>query len=340
MRGNGNGDWGIIGESRAIRETRAIIARVGPTDLPVLIEGATGVGKELVARALHAASRRPGAFVAFNVCAIPEGTFEAELFGHVKGAFTGATHDRLGYLAEANFGTAFLDEIGSLPPGLQPKLLRAVELREFRPVGAGKDRRSDFRVVGATNQSLEMLVHRREFRADLFHRLRGVTLHIPPLAQRREDIPCLARHFASRAVPGGAARLTTEAIAELQARDWPGNVRALRHVIEIALVLFPGSPLGAAEVRAAVAGGEGPHDNGEPADGLPHRVLATLSEVGWNVTIAAQRLGVHRATVHRWIRLFGLARPAYVAAQGVARCCATSHGLAATPTAHDRSTRP
>src|SRR5678816_48003 len=174
-------DTPLIGDSFPMQRLRALIARVAPTNVPVLIEGATGTGKELVAAMLHRLSGRGGAFVPFNVCALPDSMFEDALFGHVKGAYTGAAGDTLGYLREANGGTAFFDEISGLALGLQPKLLRAIETRTIRAVGSSRDVTSDFRVVAATNECLDELVDAGRFRADLNHRLSGLVLTVPTL---------------------------------------------------------------------------------------------------------------------------------------------------------------
>src|SRR3954470_19051267 len=195
----------IVGDSSAIQQLRALIATVAPTRLPVLVEGPTGSGKELVAAALHQASGRRGRLVAFNVCAIGDALFEDALFGHVRGAFTGAANDSAGFLREADAGTVFLDEISGLPWALQAKLLRAVETGEFRPVGAARDARSDFRVVAATNEHLDDLVECGRFRADLKHRIGGVVISVPTLAERVDDIPDLTRYFARRATGGYVA---------------------------------------------------------------------------------------------------------------------------------------
>src|SRR6185436_15443756 len=185
----------LLGESPVMCRVRALIAMVAPTRLPVLVHGATGTGKEIVAAAIHAESGRRGAFVAFNVCAIGDSMFEDALFGHVRGAYTGAVQDAQGFLREANSGTAFFDEISGLALPLQAKLLRAIELGVFRPIGARHDATSDFRVVAATNEHIHDLVANGRFRADLAHRLGGVVIDLPPLAERVEDIGLLARHF-------------------------------------------------------------------------------------------------------------------------------------------------
>ena len=178
-----------------MRELRALIARVAPLRMPVLIEGATGTGKELAAALLHRDSGRSGGLVAFNVCALGESMFEDALFGHVKGAYTGALGESLGFLREANGGTAFFDEISGLPLPLQAKLLRAIETGVFRPIGASRDAMSEFRTVAATNEQLRELVAAGRFREDLMHRLSGITVRMPTLAERVDDIPELVRHF-------------------------------------------------------------------------------------------------------------------------------------------------
>ena len=189
----------LIGDSLPMRQLRALIARVATSTLSVLIEGETGSGKELVARALHEMSGRSGALVALNVCAVPDSMFEATMFGHVKGAFTGALRDSAGYLTEAHRGTLFLDEVSGLSLTNQVKLLRAIETKEFRPVGARSDQRSDFRLIAASNEDMVHLVEGGQFRRDLAHRLGGIKLTVPPLRDRLEDVPILAAHFAAQA---------------------------------------------------------------------------------------------------------------------------------------------
>ena len=207
--------------------------KIAPLSLPVLLQGPTGSGKELVARALHAGSGRSGRFVAFNVCAIAETMFEDALFGHVRGAFSGAVMDAPGYLREADRGSLFLDEIGALSLAAQPKLLRAIELKEFRPVGARDDRRSDFRVIAATNERISRLVELDRFRVDLAHRLSAVIIDVPSLSQRVDDIPLLVEHFACSVRPALAVSpFSVAAVQRLQSQEWSGNVRELRAVVE------------------------------------------------------------------------------------------------------------
>jgi DNA-binding NtrC family response regulator len=305
-------ETGIIGESRAARELRALVQRVAPLRLPVLIQGPTGAGKELVARALHALGGRGGRFVAVNVCAIPESMFEATLFGHVRGAFTGAVADSAGYLAEADGGTLFLDEISGLSLVMQTKLLRALETREFRPVGARRDRASDFRVVAATNEDVQALVGDGRFRGDLAHRLNAVVVDVPPLSARTGDVSVLARHFAGAA--GGPA-LTPAALRVLEAREWPGNVRQLRNVVERALALSAGREVDGADLEGGIsASGTGalaaPASDARDHAGreLLERVLAAC---GWDTGVAAERLGVHRATIYRRMQRLGIPRPRF-----------------------------
>ncbi|HEY0779190.1 MAG TPA: sigma 54-interacting transcriptional regulator [Gemmatirosa sp.] len=290
----------LLGDSRPMRHLRAAIARLGPSALPVLITGPTGAGKELVARGLHVASRRLGGLVAFNVCAVGDALFESAVFGHVRGAFTGAVADSPGYLAEADRGTAFLDEVGALSLGAQAKLLRAVELREFRPVGAARDRRSDFRLVSATNENIEVLVRAGRFRADLAERLGGVVLDVPPLAARREDIPALVMHFAAAAadatattprhvgsanrpvVGASVVEFSPEALGLLQAHAWPRNVRQLRHAVERALAWSPGGCVDAATVRAIL-----PHMAPSAGDAR-HRARRHVDAIGTAFVLAGR----------------------------------------------------
>jgi DNA-binding NtrC family response regulator len=225
----------LLGESCVMRRLRADVVRAARTRLPVLIQGPTGAGKEVVAQALHRASGRRGALVAFNVCAVADTLFEPAVFGSVRGAFTGATTDTPGFLAEAHGGTVFLDEIGGLPLSSQAKLLRAVETQTFRPVGARADRRSDFRVVSATNEEVEALVDAGRFRADLAERLAGIVVHVPPLAAHPGDIPTLVRHFAARLEGAQVRAFTDGALDVLATYAWPRNVRELKHAVERAL---------------------------------------------------------------------------------------------------------
>ncbi len=226
------GRFGMIGEAEPMLRLYALLARIVRTDVPILVLGESGTGKELVARALHAhGPRRKGAFLAVNCAAIPATLLEAELFGHVKGAFTGAHKDRDGYATAADGGTLFLDEIGEIPLDLQSKLLRFLQDGEVRPVGSNVTRRVNVRVVAATNRDLPAAVAAKRFREDLYYRLAVITLELPPLRQRREDVPHLVRHLLAQQAAAGlpSARIAPAAVAALQRYDWPGNVRELQN---------------------------------------------------------------------------------------------------------------
>ena len=292
----------IIGESRGIVRLREMIAIAARTKLPVLIQGPTGAGKELVAAALHEASGRRGSFVAFNVCAIGDSMFEDALFGHVRGAYTGALNDSPGFLVEADRGTAFFDEIGGLHASLQAKLLRAIETGEFRPIGGKRDVRSDFRVVSATNEAIGQLVAEKRMRADLAHRIGAVVLDVPALCERPDDVPLLVRHFlrqSGRAVD--SAGITADAIRDLQAYHWPGNVRELRQVVEWAHVLEPGV-ITADITRVALAQRAQSHVSTETSSLERRELCDVLDRHEWNTESAARELGVHRATLYRRMR--------------------------------------
>jgi two-component system NtrC family response regulator len=302
----------LIGDSAAMRRVRALIRKIAPSSIPVLIEGPTGSGKELVARALHTASGRSGAFVAFNVCAVADSMFEDALFGHVRGAFTGAVNDRLGYLAEANCGTIFLDEIGGLPAGLQAKLLRAIEMKDFRAVGSRMDSRSDFRLISATNERLADVAAQGGFRHDLLFRLRGIVIELPPLASRLEDLAQLAQLFASRweshRLHNDRPRsLTADAIALLETHSWPGNVRELKAVVECAAALSEDPVISRDDVlRAGMLGVDGRRlPDGHRRSFVERTLLEVLDETGWKIEAAAEILGVHRATIYRRLERLG-----------------------------------
>jgi DNA-binding NtrC family response regulator len=230
----------LVGRSTAVRKLKQIIAQVGPTDAPVLIQGKTGTGKELVARAVHYHSRRSQkSFMPVDCAAISETVIESELFGHVKGAFTGAHISTLGIIRSAEKGTLFLDEIGELPQSVQAKLLRTIQEREVRPVGSGKRYPIDIRVIAATNRDLEAEVLKGSFNEALFYRLNVVNINVPQLEDRKEDIPLLAKHFAQRFAfaDSQVKDISPEALACLEAYDWPGNIRELENVIQRAIAL-------------------------------------------------------------------------------------------------------
>lgn len=265
-------EHGIIGSAPGILEMVDVIRQVAPTDITVLVTGESGVGKEVVARAIHAASKRARKpLVTVNCGAIPEGLIESELFGHERGSFTSAVETRRGYFEMADTGTIFLDEIGEMPPATQVKLLRVLESGEFSRVGSSTPRTADVRVIAATNKNLEYEVRQGRFRPDLYFRLRSVNIWIPPLRDRPDDIPALVdafiREFTER---NGIAfeGFTPEALEVLRGYHWPGNVRELRNVVESMIVLENGRSIGAAPVRKHLYGSE-ERDRGETVRNLP-----------------------------------------------------------------------
>jgi transcriptional regulator with GAF, ATPase, and Fis domain len=308
----------LVGASVPMRRLYAVLERVATTDATLLVEGETGTGKDVVARSLHAASRRAaGPFVPIDCGAIPESLIESELFGHVRGAFSGAVSDRRGVFEEAEGGTLFLDEIGEMPLALQPKLLRALETRTFRRVGASAARSADVRIVAATNRDLARCVNEGTFREDLYYRLAVVEVTLPPLRDRPEDVPVLAQCFYDRLAPGAGA-LPADFARMLATRSWPGNVRELRNFIERSVSLGFVSPARAAPAlpRAAPAAGveslvplhlplkEARQAWTENFEGI--YVRAMLRKTGGNVTRAAELAGVSRRFLQRLAARLGI----------------------------------
>lgn len=299
----------LIGDSTPIRRLRTTIAKVARSGIAVLIQGPTGSGKELVARALHEASGRSGRFVAFNVCAVTETIFEDALFGHVRGAFTGAALTKRGYLCEAHGGTLFLDEVGGLMPGPQAKLLRALETKAYRPLGAEADRSSDFRMIAATNVNLSDLVVAGAFRADLRYRLGAFTLAVPALRERAEDISTLAHHFALQASDREKrvwSGFTDDAMRQLTRYDWPGNVRELRHAIESLVLLAAGRSISRQDVSNILGGEPNGGVKARHDEFIARRLVDVLEAHDWKVPAAARELGVDVTTVYRRLRRLGL----------------------------------
>ncbi len=299
----------IVGRSRAMQEVLERVARVAPTDATVLVSGESGTGKELVARALHLASRRgQRAFVPVNCAAITETLLESELFGHAKGSFTGATRARRGMFEEASGGTLFIDEIGETAPGFQAKLLRALQEGEIRRVGESTPVQVDVRVIAATNQDLRRAIAEKRFREDLYYRLAVVPIRIPPLRERREDIPLLAAHFVERFAQrtGTARTLAPAAVARLLEHPWPGNVRELENVIEQAAALSPGPEIRASDVQveprptAPVEGPSPPRTLAEAVEEAERRAIAAaLERSGGDLGRVARELGVSSTTLWR-----------------------------------------
>jgi DNA-binding NtrC family response regulator len=325
---NASGLERIVGVSEPIRRLLASVPRVGQTDSTVLITGESGTGKELIARAIHATSRRAhGPFVSVSCAALPEQLLENELFGHVRGAFTGALAARKGLLEEAHGGTFFLDEVGEAPLAIQTKLLRVLEERSIRRLGDNRSLPVDIRIVAATNRDLETAVREKSFREDLLYRLNVIRLHLPPVRERSDDIPLLARHFLAlhcRQLTRELEGFAPAALAALCGYPFPGNVRELSNVIEQAVALATGPliephdlperlrhPQPPAPMRstppAAPAAGSPLEDAIESVE--QEQIREALRVTGWNISQAAIRLGISRNTLRYRIEKYGL-RPA------------------------------
>ena len=305
----------IIGASPALESVLEQVERVAPTQATVLIEGETGTGKELIARAIHNLSTRSGrAFVKVNCAAIPLDLLESELFGHEKGAFTGAIAQKIGRFEVADHGTLFLDEVGDIPLGLQPKLLRVLQEQEFERLGSTHTHHVDVRLLGATNRDLAKMVRRSEFRVDLYYRLNVFPILVPALRDRREDIPALVDHYverSSRRLGKPVQSIPPATMSAFASYDWPGNIRELQNLIE----------------RAVIMANEGVLPNPLPAPGSPSviaapattlresertLILTTLDAVGWVIggpTGAAAKLGLNRTTLINKMKRLGIARP-------------------------------
>ncbi len=294
----------VVGRTPAMCRLKAEILRLAGCRISVLIMGPTGAGKEFVARALHAHSGRSGSLVPLNACAIPDSMFEATLFGHAKGAFTGALADRIGSVAEADRGSLFLDEIGGISYGVQLKLLRVVDTKTYRPLGARADRLSDFRLISATNDNVDRMAASGTFRLDLLQRLRGATLCVPPLKDRPEDIPLLLPVLLRARGLDPNIRFDSGAIDELCDHEWPGNLRELHNVLENAV-----SYAGGVVAREHIAQSMGAH---QPSATLPRLsaeledTVAVCREHGWDVHATADVLGLHRSTIFRRLHRAGV----------------------------------
>jgi formate hydrogenlyase transcriptional activator len=304
----------LIGRSQKFRALLDEINIVAPVDSAVLVQGETGTGKEVIAQAIHEAGpRRQNRFVALNCAAIPAALLESELFGHERGAFTGAVAQTMGRFQAADRGTLFLDEIGDLPLELQPKLLRALQEKQFERLGGGRTLQVDVRVIAATNQDLWRMVQERRFRADLYYRLNVYPITLPPLRERQEDIPLLIEHFVktlARRQGKSIDRIPDEVMEALKRHDWPGNIRELQNFIERSIILTRGS-----ELRAPIAELTRSEIHVDDVrtleDANRAHIKATLRETNWVVggpNGAAARLGMHRTTlIHRMLKL-GISR--------------------------------
>ena len=301
----------LVGQSLGIHQVKQQIARVAATNATVLVRGESGVGKELVARAIHINSARSaGPLVCLNCAALTETLLESELFGHEKGSFTGATEQKIGKFEAAYRGTIFLDEIGEMNPSTQAKLLRVLEGQPFERVGGSEPIQVDVRVVAATNVDLETAVQQGSFRRDLYFRLQVVELVIPPLRERKEDIPLLANFFLNHLSEGRMTGFTDGALRKLMSYDWPGNARELRNVVERAVVFAPGTKVTEGEILLSSISLPASESSKYRAVSLEERerehVAATLAHTAWNKSRAAAILGIERSTLDRKIHRYGL----------------------------------
>ena len=311
----------IIGNSAALESVLEQVEQVAPTNSTILIEGETGTGKELIAYAIHNASQRCGRpFIKLNCAAIPLDLLESELFGHEKGAFTGAIAQKIGRFEMADKGTLFLDEVGDIPPALQPKLLRVLQEQEFERLGSGRTHKVDVRLVAATNRDLVKMVARGQFRSDLYYRLNVFPIVLPALRERREDIPALVMHFLklfSHRMGKQVDSVTPETMAAFQWYSWPGNIRELQNLVERAVILsrdgmLP-NPLQKRQTRVILAS----NAQSSPAsmtleDSDRVVIVETLEQAGWIVggpSGAAAKLGLKRTTLLAKMRRLGISRP-------------------------------
>ncbi|BCA79589.1 sigma-54 dependent transcriptional regulator [Desulfuromonas sp. AOP6] len=307
----------LVGTSDKMQHVFELVRRVAPTEANVLITGESGTGKELIAQAIHRSSeRRAGPLVAVNCAAIPADLLESELFGHVKGAFTGAIKDRKGKFEQANGGTLFLDEVGDMPLDLQPKLLRALQEREIEPVGEGVPRKVDVRVVAATNQDLEVAIADGHFREDLFYRLSVIPVELPPLRARREDIPLLVQHFLGKYAAGASITLSEGALKRLYDYEWPGNVRELENTMERLTILRRSDTIEVEDLPSKIGALSrlsnavlNLPDEGYPLEQLEKEAVEeALRRNDWNQTHAAAFLRIPRHTLIYRIEKYGITR--------------------------------
>ena len=311
-------DSDLIARSRAMRNVLALAQRIAQSDAPVLLTGESGTGKERVARYIHANSRRArGEFIAVNCAALPEQLLESELFGHVRGAFTGADRDKKGLIEAAGGGSLLLDEIGEIPLAVQVKLLRVLQDHEIRRVGGTESKRIDVRIIAATNRDLIEMVRERAFRKDLYYRLKVLAVEVPSLRERREDVLPLAHAFVRRGCATyhcGPCSLSPAALDRLLAYDWPGNVRELEHAMERAVVLAEGKPrIEASDLPPEIVGSApGDGEEGGPlalAEVERHHILRVLEKMGGNRKETARALGIGANTLWRKLRHYeGLGR--------------------------------
>ncbi len=306
----------IVGESAALRHTLDKIEHVAGTDASVLLLGETGTGKELLARAIHNRSRRKNrSLVKVNLAALPASLIESELFGHVKGAYTGAVADKVGRFELADGGTLFLDEIGELGPELQTKLLRVLQDGEFERIGSAKTQRVDVRVVAATNRDLDQAMEQEKFRPDLYYRLAVFPIEVPPLRLRREDIPLLVWHFVTKKqirLGKSISRIPKEAMDTLVNYDWPGNIRELENIIERAMILTDGSTLMLDGFVQSTPKRTPKHTTSSPPTVDRDRIFSVLGDCSWKIKgagNAAEQLGLKPSTLRYRMKILGIGRP-------------------------------
>ena len=310
---------GIIGENPQLKSILATAAKVAPTDASVLILGENGTGKELIARAIHNASRRAhNPFVMVNLGGISQSLFESEMFGHIKGAFTGAISDRKGRFEMADKGTIFLDEIGDLDLSCQVKMLRVLQQHTFEPLGDSTTRHVDFRVISATNANLSKMVADHTFREDLFYRINLITLNLPPLRERRDDIPLLVKHFVAQAAhKRGIAtpEISSEAMAYLSQLPYPGNIRELKNIIDGSMLVFNGQYLQADDFKSFVINHKSQesstvaqsHLNSGTLDDIEKAAIVNaIEKYEGNMSKVAGALGITRQSLYRRIEKFGI----------------------------------
>jgi formate hydrogenlyase transcriptional activator len=309
---------GIVGQSEALRQALRQVERVAAVDSTVLLLGETGTGKELLARAIHERSRRrERALIKLNCAAIPSGLLESELFGHERGAFTGAIAPKTGRLELANQGTLFLDEVGDIPLELQPKLLRVLQEGELERLGSTRTTKIDIRLVAATHRDLEGMMAEKRFRTDLYYRLNVFPIQVPPLRERSDDVPMLVRHFSqhfARRMNRTIETIPSETMQALVRYHWPGNIRELQNLIERSVILSTGPvlqvPLEDLSALTTPAQGGGTHQTLQEAERA--HILATLKETEWVLSGpqgAAARLGLKRSTLHFRMKRLGIVRP-------------------------------
>uniref|UniRef100_A0A7C4Y3Z2 Sigma-54-dependent Fis family transcriptional regulator n=1 Tax=candidate division WOR-3 bacterium TaxID=2052148 RepID=A0A7C4Y3Z2_UNCW3 len=301
----------IVGESEEIKNIKNIIKKIATLNTNVLITGESGSGKELVARLIHYQSNRPGRFIPLNCASIPENLLESELFGYKKGAFTGAVSDKDGVFKLADKGTLFLDEIAELPIMLQPKILRVIETFEFIPLGGTKTEKVDVRIIAATNKDIENEVKEGKFREDLYYRLNVIPIHIPPLRERKEDIPVLVEHFLEKITKRfniKEKKISKGAMKLLIDYNWPGNVRELENILERIIVLEHSEIINEEIIKKYLVEKIEVKESSKLEELEKNTIIKTLEENKWNIVKSAKKLGLHPSTLYRKIKKYNISK--------------------------------